>query len=221
MRLFTYKMKNDSGFAPNPFFGYLTLATCKPGIRRTKKKGDWVAGFTSKFLDGSNIGEEKLVFLMKVDDEVPIYDYYNDPRFGSKIPIFNHPKPVLRAGDNIYKPQINTPLKDDDYLQIRNHNHWNFKEDCESCDEKKHDLSGKCVLISQEYWYYGRETLIIPARIRPNVPVKQTGYGSLTDNKTLINDFIEYVYSSSSGKRIIARPDTWWDDPFDSWKSAD
>nr|WP_269667332.1 hypothetical protein [Polaromonas naphthalenivorans] len=28
-------MTHDSGFAPNPFHGTLTLATCKPGIRRT------------------------------------------------------------------------------------------------------------------------------------------------------------------------------------------
>ncbi|WP_198140678.1 Nmad2 family putative nucleotide modification protein [Polaromonas naphthalenivorans] len=30
-----YLMTHDSGFAPNPFHGTLTLATCKPGIRRT------------------------------------------------------------------------------------------------------------------------------------------------------------------------------------------
>ena len=29
MRLFAYKMTHDTGFAPNPFWGYLTLATCK------------------------------------------------------------------------------------------------------------------------------------------------------------------------------------------------
>jgi hypothetical protein len=37
VRLFTYKMTHDSGFAPNPFYDILTLATCKPGIRKTKK----------------------------------------------------------------------------------------------------------------------------------------------------------------------------------------
>ena len=30
VRLFSYKMTNDSGFAPNPFGLTLTLATCKP-----------------------------------------------------------------------------------------------------------------------------------------------------------------------------------------------
>jgi len=40
-------MTHDSGFAPNPLFGCLTLPTCMTEIRRTKKVGDWVAGFAS------------------------------------------------------------------------------------------------------------------------------------------------------------------------------
>ncbi|MGE3595803.1 MAG: hypothetical protein AB7N70_09645 [Dehalococcoidia bacterium] len=42
----SYKMTHDTGFAPNPFWGCLTLATCKPGIRQTRGPGDWIAGFT-------------------------------------------------------------------------------------------------------------------------------------------------------------------------------
>ena len=30
VRLFACKMTRDTGFAPNPFWGYLTLATRKP-----------------------------------------------------------------------------------------------------------------------------------------------------------------------------------------------
>ena len=50
MSFICYKMTHDKGFAPNPYFDVLTLATCKPAIRRTKKDGDWVAGFVSKAL---------------------------------------------------------------------------------------------------------------------------------------------------------------------------
>ena len=42
-RLFTYVIPNDGGFAPNPFIGVCTLNCCKPVIRRTTQKGDWVA----------------------------------------------------------------------------------------------------------------------------------------------------------------------------------
>ena len=33
MKYFTYKLISDTGFAPNPFFNYLSLATCKAKIR--------------------------------------------------------------------------------------------------------------------------------------------------------------------------------------------
>lgn len=32
--LFSYIVRWDHGFAPNPFHGICSLATCKPGIRK-------------------------------------------------------------------------------------------------------------------------------------------------------------------------------------------
>lgn len=46
-KLYSYKMTDDSGFAPNPYHGILTLATCKPRMRHNTQVGNWVAGFTS------------------------------------------------------------------------------------------------------------------------------------------------------------------------------
>ena len=48
MRLHSYVVARDYGFAPNPFFGVCTLATCKPKIRSAAKLGDWVMGTGSK-----------------------------------------------------------------------------------------------------------------------------------------------------------------------------
>lgn len=79
MRLFSYKMTHDTGFAPNPFGHTLTLATCKPQIRRLKKQGDWIAGFTSKALTGDQVGEERLIYLMQVGKKLHLRDYYSDP----------------------------------------------------------------------------------------------------------------------------------------------
>jgi hypothetical protein len=45
LRLFSYKLTHDSEFAPNPFHDVLTLATCKPGMRRTKNLGIGSLGF--------------------------------------------------------------------------------------------------------------------------------------------------------------------------------
>ena len=33
-RVHSYVVRYDSGFAPNPFYEYCTLATCKPNIRK-------------------------------------------------------------------------------------------------------------------------------------------------------------------------------------------
>lgn len=86
MRLFSYKMTNDSGFAPNPFGCTLTLATCKPQIRRYKKEGDWIAGFTSVKLAGHEVGSERLIYLMRVAEKLPMWEYFWDSRFRDKIP---------------------------------------------------------------------------------------------------------------------------------------
>ena len=43
-KLYSYKMRHDTRFAPNPLFGVLTLATCKPSMRRNMQIGNWIAG---------------------------------------------------------------------------------------------------------------------------------------------------------------------------------
>ena len=44
MRLYSYVLDHDYGFAPNPFYDVCTLATCKPSIRERAAIGDYVVG---------------------------------------------------------------------------------------------------------------------------------------------------------------------------------
>lgn len=44
-RIYRYILPHDTGMAPCPEGRFITLATCKPGIRRTAREGDWVLGF--------------------------------------------------------------------------------------------------------------------------------------------------------------------------------
>ena len=77
VRLFVYVVVHDTGFAPNPFFEYCTLATCKPGIRRSARVGDWIAGIGSV-----QRGQEgKLVFAMRVAETMCFDEYWHDSRF--------------------------------------------------------------------------------------------------------------------------------------------
>jgi len=44
-RIFRYILETDNGMAPCIDAGMVTLATCKPTIRRSARPGDWVLGF--------------------------------------------------------------------------------------------------------------------------------------------------------------------------------
>jgi len=192
MALISYKMTNDSGFAPNPFHGYLTLATCKPGIRRSSNRqvGDWIAGFTSMSLCGDPVGGERLVYLMRVDEILTLGAYFADPRFKAKVPVRGSANPIERAGDNIYRPLVDSPRDAGDYEQVPNDNH--------PPHSKAHDVSGRNVLVAHagNYFYFGRNALDAPADVRPEIPVGQSGYGKGTIDPRRVTSFIAYVKDS-------------------------
>lgn len=151
-----YKMTHDSGFAPNPFHGYLTLATCKPVIRRTRVRGNWVAGFASKALvhqarsRGVQLPYMGLVYLMQVtEDPQPLAAYFEDPRFALKKPTLDTRSPRLRCGDNIYS--------DDGKGGYR----W-WPNEHHKQSSLLHDTGGRNALISSNFWYFGRKALVPP-----------------------------------------------------------
>ncbi|NMC49001.1 MAG: hypothetical protein GYA47_06175 [Desulfovibrio sp.] len=187
LRLFSYKMTYDSGFAPNPFGCTLTLATCKADIRKAKKVGDWIAGFTSKKLCGHKVGEEKLIYLMKVGEKITIDSYFHDSRFQDKIPGSKGLNSYF--GDNIYRL---VDRKDESlgYEQIPNAHH--------SLSEMENDVKGKYVLIADEYYYFGMSAIEIPSFVRPNIPKNEHPHGHLTKDLSVANEFIDYVKKSFS-----------------------
>ena len=104
-RLYSYKMSHDNRFAPNPLFGVLTLATCKPQLRKNAKVGDWIAGWTSSHIahTPTPVGEERLIYLAKVSEKLTFAEYWE--KYPVKRPVYTDDTSVLeRYGDNIYKP---------------------------------------------------------------------------------------------------------------------
>lgn len=97
MRLLTYVVARDFGFAPNPFHGYCTLATCKPIIRRVAKPGDWIVGTGSAARKRAG----RFVFAMEVAEAMTFGEYWNDPRYRKKKPDLRGSKKQA-FGDNIY-----------------------------------------------------------------------------------------------------------------------
>ncbi len=93
MQLYSYVVARDFGFAPNPFFGTCTLATCKPDIRRSAIVGDWIVGTGSK----TRKRHGNLVYVMKVAEKMTFNQYWEDRRFQLKKPnLSGSPGPDLQ-----------------------------------------------------------------------------------------------------------------------------
>lgn len=186
MRLFSYKLISDTGFAPNPFHGICTLATCKPRIREAKLPGDWIAGFTSAQLNMDPVGEERLIYLMQVKEKVSLGDYFTCPRFRAKIPDLRASAAVRQAGDNIYRPA------EECLVQVLNRWHTVAKDHAK-------DVGGRCVLVAERFCYFGSEPLVVPPDIRPVVPRGQSSHGSRTWDEARAEAFIAFVLGHGEG----------------------
>lgn len=171
MRLFSYKLTHDGGFAPNPFWGILTLATCKPQIRLHKHPGDWIAGFTSTALCADAVGQERLIYLMQIDRKLQIARYFRDPAFAKKIPVRHSARQVERVGDNIYRPRNASASAPSDFTQVPNDSHYDGTKGCTIGESQRRDLSGVYVLIATRFAYFGGVPLLIPSPFR-NQPTR-------------------------------------------------
>ncbi len=71
-RLYFYKLSTDNGGAHHVKRGLLSLAICKPLIRRTAQPGDLILGFAANALHADN----RLIYVAKVTERVDRGDYY-------------------------------------------------------------------------------------------------------------------------------------------------
>ncbi|MCY3806888.1 MAG: hypothetical protein OXG91_10410 [bacterium] len=155
MRLFVYVVVHDSGFAPNPFFGYCTLATCKPRIRRSAAVGDWIAGIGS----AQRGREGRLMYAMRVGEVLCFDEYWHDERFVQKRPSRSGRR-EQRCGDNVYHRDPRT-------------REW-IQEPCfHSCDDGtpdrfhvRCDTGSPRALVATEFAYFGTAAIDIPQRFR-------------------------------------------------------
>src|SRR2546430_139428 len=79
-RLFVYKMTVDNGGAPCVVKSLLSLAICKPAIRRSATEGDLIFGFGANPDPMSN----RLIYIAEVSKdskELTNGDYYRLPRY--------------------------------------------------------------------------------------------------------------------------------------------
>lgn len=157
MSIYSYVVRYDSGFAPNPFYGICSLATCVRLIRKHAKIGDWVVGCGSAERTVNRGGH--IVFAMRITETLTFEQYNADPRFERKKPIRNGSR-KQSAGDNIYFPAAGGWSQRDSF-----HSKPNGRPN------PKHvanDTSVDRVLLSDDFVYFGGEGPRFPANLQDN-----------------------------------------------------
>jgi hypothetical protein len=155
MRLFSYVVAQDYGFAPNPFHGLCTLATCKPRIRQIAARGDYIVGTGS----ARRRRRGYVVYFMRVTDIAKFDVYWSDERFASKRPNL-HSSKMNAFGDNIYHrdPVGGLWLQENSY-----HSNQNGSANRRNVE---HDTKSENVLISSDFVYWGGTGPVVPERFR-------------------------------------------------------
>lgn len=184
MRLFSYIITRDYGFAPNPFHGYCTLATCKPTIRKAADIGDIIVGIGSGAQKSPF--KNRIIYVMRVTEKLTYDEYWKDERFNCKIPNMHGSKKQM-YGDNIYHTDdtVNRIVQED--------SHHSLEGGLENSVNYNRDVPGKYVLISDKFCYWGGEPIDIPERFLAIANAKR--YNFITDDEIFIVDFIKWIKS--------------------------
>ena len=154
MKLLSYVVARDYGFAPNPFHGACTLATCKPVIRRTAEVGDWIVGTGSATygLTGHR------VFAMCVDQAMTFDQYWSSHEFQLKKPYLSGSRKQA-FGDNIYHRDSSGH-----WYQAPSH-HSEASGEINQANVE-HDTQSDRVLIGREFTYFGKSAVPIPEKFQ-------------------------------------------------------
>lgn len=154
LRLFSYIVARDYGFAPNPFFGVCTLATCKPKIRKTASIEDWIIGTGSS--QKGRVGY--LVYVMRITETMTFNSYWADGRFQRKKPNLRGSKKQA-FGDNIY-------FRDGSNQWQQQNSHHSYADGSANPPNICNDTKVDRLLLSTDYAYWGGFGPEIPQRFR-------------------------------------------------------
>lgn len=100
MNIYVYKMVTDNGGAPCVSGGLLTLAICKPMIRKMAKLNSLVFGF------GGKDYKDKLIYIAVVTGKLPKEEYYSEPEYAQRpdcIYEVTNGKPKIKSNARFHK----------------------------------------------------------------------------------------------------------------------
>jgi hypothetical protein len=195
-KVYVYVVARDFGFAPNPFHGVCTLATCKPKIRGVAKIGDWVVG-----MGGGELGATgKCIYFMQVTGAMSFNEYWAHPDFISKRPARNGSRTTM-LGDNIYHRE-----HDEDQWTQEN-SHHSLADGTPEWWNVENDTSRDRILVSTRFVYFGKDA--------PNVPkevLDAIGYENVRNHRTFhdweCQPLLDWVEKVGRGKwnMVLADP---------------
>lgn len=192
-KLFSYRIPYDLGSAPNPFWGLCTLAICKPRIRQAAEVGDWVVGTGSAVASIGDISD-KIVYAMRVTQKKTMqeYDEFTRSELRQKIPLMTSTNPSKRSGDSIYDYSIRHDAEPYPRLRPSVHTEWN----------RKTDLSGEYVLLSDHFFYFGDQPVTLPKELL-GIVKKGPGHKAHFDLQD-VDNFIGWIHSLSYPPATVA-----------------
>lgn len=196
-RVYVYVVDRDFGFAPNPFHGYCSLATCKPIIRKKAEVEDWIVGMGGARLKATG----RCIFAMRVTQKITFNDYWLDPLFIDKKPVRNGSKKMM-VGDNIYYRDPES----DEWYQADSH-HSNVDGTINLDNLSTDTGSTENVLISDDFFYFGNEAPVVPANLLSSIGYKNSrGYRVFEINAAA--DLITWLKNNygASTTRIMGDP---------------
>lgn len=194
-KIYIYVVDRDFGFAPNPFHGYCTLATCKPKIRNTARVNDWVIGMGGRRLKATG----RCVFAMCVTEVITFNEYWSKPEFFDKKPVINGSRKMM-VGDNIYHKKL-------DNIWHQALSHHSSKDGGIDFSNLSKDTSSEKVLISRRFCYFGKDAPVIAPSLLNSVGYKnQIGHRTFDrETAAAIFDWLNDTIPESFNQ-VIADP---------------
>ena len=188
MKCYRYKMDHDYGFAPNPFWGVMTLATCKGSIRSSSNLeiGDLVIATGGRVLN-KYIGH--LIFAMKVEKIITFDEYWNNPDFQCKKTVFNG-SVMQMYGDNVYhtNPQTKEVIQERCAHTVEGKNP-------KDTGQYRRDIRGKNVLISRNFYYFGANAPELPDEFKHMASTVRNMECNHVDEET-VKKFADWLQSN-------------------------
>ena len=147
-----------------------------------------------------------MVYVMEVDEVLPLDGYWRDQRFAVKKPVKNG-TPEEMAGDNLYHKQHDRWIQDGNTLYHRKPPKAEYDLALKPRPVWIKDLRGNRVFIGKRFVYFGKDAVDLPDPFIPCLPAGQgIKYLREDGDQDLFTDFRDWAFNRPRlGRRGMPR----------------